>query len=86
MRVLITRPEEDAARTAALLKARGHEAIIAPLLLALTLGSASGRLDPQAPARQQVYLGALRDRANNLDPYGDVSQLATNPVWRLKAR
>jgi uroporphyrinogen-III synthase len=32
MRVLVTRPEEDAARTAALLKARGHEAIIAPLL------------------------------------------------------
>jgi uroporphyrinogen-III synthase len=32
MRVLITRPEEDAARIAALLKARGHEAVIAPLL------------------------------------------------------
>jgi uroporphyrinogen-III synthase len=32
MRVLVTRPEGDAAETAALLKARGHEAIIAPLL------------------------------------------------------
>jgi uroporphyrinogen-III synthase len=32
MRVLITRPEEDAARVAALLKARGHEAVTAPLL------------------------------------------------------
>ncbi len=32
MRVLITRPEEDAARIAALLKERGHEPVIAPLL------------------------------------------------------
>lgn len=32
MRVLVTRPEADAARTAAALRARGHEAIIAPLL------------------------------------------------------
>jgi uroporphyrinogen-III synthase len=32
MRVLITRPEEDASKIAALLKARGHEGIVAPLL------------------------------------------------------
>jgi uroporphyrinogen-III synthase len=32
MRVLITRPQEDAARIAALLKDRGHESVIAPLL------------------------------------------------------
>ncbi len=32
MRVLITRPEEDAVKIAALLKARGHEGIVAPLL------------------------------------------------------
>lgn len=32
MRVLITRPEEDAARMAALLKERGHDSVIAPLL------------------------------------------------------
>jgi len=32
MRVLITRPEEDAAKIAALLKERGHESVIAPLL------------------------------------------------------
>jgi uroporphyrinogen-III synthase len=32
MRVLITRPEEDAARIAGLLKSRGHEPVIAPLL------------------------------------------------------
>ncbi|HTT98234.1 MAG TPA: uroporphyrinogen-III synthase [Rhizomicrobium sp.] len=32
MRVLITRPEEDAARIAEILKSRGHEPVIAPLL------------------------------------------------------
>jgi uroporphyrinogen-III synthase len=32
MRVLITRPEEDAARIAEILKVRGHDPIIAPLL------------------------------------------------------
>jgi uroporphyrinogen-III synthase len=32
MRVLITRPEEDAARIAAILKSCGHEPIVAPLL------------------------------------------------------
>jgi uroporphyrinogen-III synthase len=32
MRVLITRPQEDAARTAEILKSRGHDPIIAPLL------------------------------------------------------
>jgi uroporphyrinogen-III synthase len=32
MRVLVTRPEEDARETAARLKARGHESIVAPLI------------------------------------------------------
>jgi uroporphyrinogen-III synthase len=32
MRVLVTRPKDDAAETAAILKARGHEVLIAPLL------------------------------------------------------
>jgi uroporphyrinogen-III synthase len=32
MRVLITRPQEDAVRTAEILKSRGHDPIIAPLL------------------------------------------------------
>ena len=32
MRLLVTRPEPDDARTAALLRARGHEVVLAPLL------------------------------------------------------
>ena len=34
MRLLVTRPEEDAARTAQNLRARGHEVLVAPLLRA----------------------------------------------------
>jgi uroporphyrinogen-III synthase len=40
VRLLVTRPERDGERTAALLRARGHEVIIAPLL----------RIDPVADA------------------------------------
>ncbi len=32
MRILLTRPQADAERTAAALRARGHEVIVAPLL------------------------------------------------------
>ncbi len=32
MRVLVTRPKEDAEETAQLLAARGHQALVAPLL------------------------------------------------------
>jgi uroporphyrinogen-III synthase len=40
VRVLVTRPEADAARTAAALRARGHQAIIAPLLTIEILSTA----------------------------------------------
>ena len=32
MRLLVTRPEQDGERTAAALRARGHEALLAPLM------------------------------------------------------
>ena len=32
MRLLVTRPEPDNARTAAALRAKGHEVVLAPLL------------------------------------------------------
>jgi uroporphyrinogen-III synthase len=32
MRIVVTRPQEDAERTAAVLRARGHEVLVAPLL------------------------------------------------------
>jgi uroporphyrinogen-III synthase len=37
MRLLVTRPEPDATRTAESLRARGHEVLVAPLLATLTI-------------------------------------------------
>ncbi|EJW12662.1 Uroporphyrinogen-III synthase [Rhodovulum sp. PH10] len=41
MRLLVTRPDPDAARTAALLRARGHEVVVAPLLRIATIPDAA---------------------------------------------
>jgi uroporphyrinogen-III synthase len=41
MRLLVTRPEPDAARTAAVLRARGHSVVIAPLMRIEPLASAA---------------------------------------------
>ena len=43
MRVLVTRPEEDAAALVAALKARGHEALVEPML---TVAPAPGVTPP----------------------------------------
>jgi uroporphyrinogen-III synthase len=48
VRILLTRPEADALRTAAALSARGHEAIIAPLLSIETLADADLGAGPWA--------------------------------------
>ncbi|HET7334479.1 MAG TPA: uroporphyrinogen-III synthase [Rhizomicrobium sp.] len=45
MRILVTRPEDDAAAFAALLKARGHEAVLAPLLSIRLIGESEIDLD-----------------------------------------
>jgi len=39
MRLLVTRPEPDATRTAEALRARGHEVLVAPLLATLTIAA-----------------------------------------------
>jgi uroporphyrinogen-III synthase len=39
MRLLVTRPEPDATRTAEALRARGHEVLVAPLLAMLTMAA-----------------------------------------------
>jgi uroporphyrinogen-III synthase len=39
MRLLVTRPEDDAARTARVLEARGHKVLLAPLMRVETLGA-----------------------------------------------
>src|SRR5437763_997764 len=39
MRLLVTRPEPDATRTAETLRARGHDVLVAPLLATLTIAA-----------------------------------------------
>jgi uroporphyrinogen-III synthase len=57
MRVLVTRPAEDSARTAAALEAAGHEALIAPLFVIRPLDHA---IPEQADAFIATSANALR--------------------------
>ena len=59
MRLLVTRPEPDAARTAAALRARGHEVVLAPLLRIELLDFAL----PEEPWRAVVMTSANAARA-----------------------
>jgi len=59
MRLLVTRPEPDATRTAEILRARGHEVLVAPLLATLTItadfaGSCDGVLMTSANAARAL--------------------------------
>ena len=54
MRLLLTRPEPDAARTAALLRERGHDVVLAPLL----------RIEPVAVELTGSYAAILMTSAN----------------------
>jgi uroporphyrinogen-III synthase len=54
MRLLVTRPEPDATRTAETLRARGHEVLVAPLLATLTIAADFAR----------PYEGVLMTSAN----------------------
>jgi uroporphyrinogen-III synthase len=58
MRLLVTRPEPEAERSAQALRAKGHEALVAPLL----------RLEPQEEMRlyQEAWAGILITSANAL--------------------
>jgi uroporphyrinogen-III synthase len=63
MRLLVTRPEDDAARTAQALRARGHDALIAPLLRIETIpADTSGSYDAIAVTSANAARAAiLRD-------------------------
>lgn len=68
MRILVTRPRADAERTAAALRARGHEAIVAPLLTieflsdaVLTGGPWSAILVTSANAAHAIVVHERRD-------------------------
>lgn len=71
MRLLVTRPEPDATRTAQTLRARGHEALVAPLLATLTIsaefaGPYDGVLMTSANAARALTTHARRGELTRL--------------------
>jgi len=84
MRVLITRPEEDAARIAALLKERGHVSVIAPLL---AVQFHDGAEIPLAGVQAVLATSANGVRAlARRTPHRDLPVFAVGPQTEEEAR
>ncbi|MEJ0074158.1 MAG: uroporphyrinogen-III synthase [Alphaproteobacteria bacterium] len=71
MRLLVTRPEPDATRTAETLRARGHEVLVAPLLATLAIavdfaGPYDGVLMTSANAARALAAHPRRDELTRL--------------------
>lgn len=83
MRLLITRPAADAARTAAALRARGHDAIVAPLLaieilanVDITAGPFSAILVTSANAASAIAAHRLCDALRSIPVFAVGAQSA----------
>lgn len=80
MRLLVTRPEPDGERTAARLRALGHEAVVAPVLRMQNLAAVFGK----GPFAALVITSSNATRALANDPRrGEVAGL---PVFAVGAR
>ena len=79
MRVIVTRARGDAARTAAALRARGHEALLSPVLEIVATGAA---IHP-GPAQALVATSA---HAFEVLPEADAALLAPLPLFVVGAR
>ncbi len=78
MRVLVTRPVEDSARTAALLRAHGHEPLLAPLFEVR-------RLKAALPLHADAVLAASANAVRQADPEG-LARLAGRPFYAVGAQ
>jgi len=79
MRLLLTRPEPDAARSAATLRQRGHTVVVAPLL----------RMEPLAADFAGAFDGVLLTSANAaraIAAHARVGELRALPVFAVGAR
>ena len=79
MRVIVTRARGDAARTAAALRARGHEPLLSPVLEIVATGAA---IDP-GPAQALIATSA---HAFEFLPQADAARLAPLPLFVVGAR
>ncbi|MHA1189364.1 MAG: uroporphyrinogen-III synthase [Alphaproteobacteria bacterium] len=78
MRLLVTRPEPDATRTASALTALGHQVTVAPLLTMRTL--------PDARLPKRVFQGLIITSANGvraLKDHRERDQVAELPVYTV---
>jgi uroporphyrinogen-III synthase len=81
MRLLVTRPEPDATRTAEVLRARGHDVLVAPLLATLTIAA-----DFAGPYDGVVMTSANAARALAAHPRrGELAHLACFTVGNRTA-
>src|SRR5262249_27244867 len=81
MRLLVTRPQEDARRTASSLAARGHEARIAPLLKIETVAGAD-----LGPPPWQAVLMTSANAAQAIARHPELGQLRALPVLAVGRR
>ena len=79
MRVIVTRARGDAARTAAALRARGHDPLLSPVLEIVATG---GAIDP-GPAKALIATSA---HAFEFLPQADAARLAPLPLFVVGAR
>ena len=79
MRVIVTRARSDAARTAAALRARGHEPLISPVLEIVATGAV---IDP-GPAQAVIATSA---HAFAFLPQADAARLFSLPLFVVGAR
>jgi uroporphyrinogen-III synthase len=81
VRLLLTRPEPDTQRTAAALRAQGHDVIIAPLLRIVPIADASIGAGPWA-----AILITSANAAPTVAVHARVTQLRTLPVFAVGRR
>jgi len=79
MRVIVTRARGDAARTAAALRARGHEALLSPVLEIVATGA---EIEP----RETQALIATSAHAFAFLPQADAARLSPLPLFVVGAR
>src|SRR5436305_8404106 len=79
MRLLITRPEPDATRTAQTLRARGHEVLMAPLLFTQTL-------DAEFAGPYGAVLMTSANAARAVAAHGRAGELRALPAYVVGSR
>jgi uroporphyrinogen-III synthase len=81
VRLLLTRPEADAQRTAAALRAQGHDVVVAPLIRIEPIADAKLGAGPWA-----AILITSANAAHAIAAHGSVTQLRALPVFAVGQR